>query len=83
MPSAAIAVPRRSRGNSSKMIELAAGCVAPSPMPTPSRETASSVKPVAKAERPAKNDHAAMQIASSRVRIQPSTRRPSGSENSA
>ena len=38
------------------MIELAAGCVAPSPMPTPSREIASRVKPVAKALRPAKND---------------------------
>ena len=83
MPIAAIAVPRRDLGNSSKMIEFAAGCAAASPMPTPSREIARIVNPVAKAERPAKNDHAAMQNASNRVRIHPSTSRPRGSENSA
>ena len=83
MPIAAIAVPRLSRGKVSKMIEFAAGCAAASPTPTPRREIASSAKPPAKADRPAKTDQARMQIASSRVRIQPSTSRPSGSENSA
>ena len=83
MPIAAIAVPRRARGKVSKMIELAAGCADASPTPTPRRETASSVKPPAKAESPQKIDQAKMQIHSSFVLIQPSTKRPSGSENSA
>ena len=77
------AVPRRERGKVSKMIELAAGCADASPTPTPRRETASSVKPPAKAESPQKIDQAKMQIHSSFVLIHPSTSSPSGSENSA
>ena len=65
------------------MIELAEGCAAPSPMPTPSRDMANSVKPLANAASPAESDQNPMQIASSRVLIQPSTSRPRGSANSA
>ncbi len=83
MPMAAMAVPRLARGKVSKMIELAAGCAAASPMPTPRREMASKPKPPAKAARAAQADQAPRQMLSSRVRIQPSTRRPSGSEKSA
>ena len=83
MPIAAIAEPRRLRGKVSKIIELAPGCAAPSPMPTPSLPIASTAKLPANAERPAKTDQPKIQIDSSLVRIQPSTSRPSGSENSA